>query len=575
MRGLFLGGLGLFLGCLVATTNADELKVKWRPAGSKAARAKNTSTTSKSNYQPAPNNSGGSFFRIGKPVPVNVPEISVDSNVRPASFRSAVNQPPLPTFRAQEDSPQPMPSGPDLDEEETPLPPPRPREKVEKVEIGPLPRPFLKGRLKRRILTKSGPSYETIVDPDWGTEEGEYCEDGCCEETCWSRCFSGWGTGWGYCCALPRFYASGEYLLWGIQEDTIPPLVTTNNFGVAETAALASLFPTFRPGGIGQIGTQVLVDDNSFDSPIFSGGRFTIGFGGPRRQLGFETTYFFLGEENESVSFASMGSPSLFRPFFNVNDGIQDAQLVAFPTLLAGNVTVSRDSRLWGIEANFRKPWYCGCWCSIDLLAGFRFLELNENLTISESVTFLRGGLPPPLAGVSPGDNISVVDSFGTRNRFYGGQIGADFECRKGRWIFGLLTKIGLGSMQQTVNISGFSTFTPLQRPQVVRQGGLLAQQSNIGRVQRDEFAVIPEVSLKLGYQITDHLSAYVAYNFLYVSSVVRPGQQIDLGVNPNQLPSENADGGNLGDGPARPVLVFRDSGFWAQGVNFGLKWEY
>ena len=50
-----------------------------------------------------------------------------------------------------------------------------------------------------------------------------------------------------------------------------------------------------------------------------------------------------------------------------------------------------------------------------------------------------------------------------------------------------------------------------------------------------------------------------------------RPAEatSIDLVVNGTQI------GGNPLVGPARPQFQFRDTSFWAQGINFGLQWNF
>ena len=58
--------------------------------------------------------------------------------------------------------------------------------------------------------------------------------------------------------------------------------------------------------------------------------------------------------------------------------------------------------------------------------------------------------------------------------------------------------------------------------------------QSNIGHFSQSQFAVVPEIGVKLGYQLTPNLRLQAGYNFLFWSNVVRPGQQIDTSVNPN-----------------------------------------
>ena len=91
---------------------------------------------------------------------------------------------------------------------------------------------------------------------------------------------------------------------------------------------------------------------------------------------------------------------------------------------------------------------------------------------------------------------------------------------------------------------------------------GLLAQTSNIGRHGGSHFAFVPEVDLKIGYQLTDNLMVFVGYSALYMSDVVRPGQQVDLVIDKT---------GNL----QRPIAPMRNTNFWAHGFNAGLEWKY
>ena len=103
--------------------------------------------------------------------------------------------------------------------------------------------------------------------------------------------------------------------------------------------------------------------------------------------------------------------------------------------------------------------------------------------------------------------------------------------------------------------------------------GGLLTQQSNIGHYARDVFTVVPEVDLTLGYQITPHIEVNCGYTFLFWSQVARAGDQIDLAVDPNQIPQ-----GGPTTAPAagdHPIFAFHGTGFWAQGVNLGLTYRW
>jgi hypothetical protein len=99
--------------------------------------------------------------------------------------------------------------------------------------------------------------------------------------------------------------------------------------------------------------------------------------------------------------------------------------------------------------------------------------------------------------------------------------------------------------------------------------GGFLALPTNMGHFDRDHFAVVPEFGLHFGYQVTDHVRAFAGYTFLYWDNVVRPGNQIDLTVNPSQVPPHTLVGA------PRPAFAFQGSDFWAQGLDFGLEFRF
>ena len=255
----------------------------------------------------------------------------------------------------------------------------------------------------------------------------------------------------------------------------------------------------------------------------------------------------------------------LARPFFNVNPiagpPLQDSELVAFPGLLAGNVGVNLSSSLWGAETNLRTNLWRGSFYKVDLLGGFRYLSLDEDLRINEDLT---------VVAVSPPVGIAVSDRFQTQNHFYGGQVGFDTELFFGRWSLDLLTKVAMGTVAETTNISGFTT-TATTTGSTTLPGGLLALPTNIGHHERDRFAVMPELGVKFGYDITDWMRLTVGYNLLLLSNSVRPGQQIDTHVNPTFLPGSPV----AVSGPALPVYPGHDTVFSAQGVTMGLEFRW
>src|SRR5581483_603684 len=102
------------------------------------------------------------------------------------------------------------------------------------------------------------------------------------------------------------------------------------------------------------------------------------------------------------------------------------------------------------------------------------------------------------------------------RNQFFGGQLGFESEFRSGRWFADITGKIALGDINQLNVINGITRFKvgPNTTEQV---GGLLALGSNQTNQSDDSFAYVPELTVKLGYQVLQRVSLYVGYNVLYM----------------------------------------------------------
>ncbi len=137
--------------------------------------------------------------------------------------------------------------------------------------------------------------------------------------------------------------------------------------------------------------------------------------------------------------------------------------------------------------------------------------------------------------------------------------------------------KIGVGAMAQVVDIDGFletndfNDLGPTQR----FPGGYFALPSNIGAHRRTVFAMVPEAELGLGVRITSWATLFVDNSFLYASSVVRTGEQINRNLNTTQSVSW------VGEPPAdlvgapEPSFQFHGSSFWAHGVNAGVTFRF
>ena len=166
-----------------------------------------------------------------------------------------------------------------------------------------------------------------------------------------------------------------------------------------------------------------------------------------------------------------------------------------------------------------------------------------------------------------------VFDSFETRNQFYGGQVGARAEYRRGPWFLDLRGMVALGNTRQSVTINGGQAVTDANGTTTLFTGGLLALPTNIGRVTRDRFTVVPELTINVGWQVSPLMRIFVGYNFLFWSNVLRPGDQIDRVVDVTQIPNFRTTA--MPTGLARPGVPLEGTSFWAQGLNFGLELRY
>ena len=317
------------------------------------------------------------------------------------------------------------------------------------------------------------------------------------------------------CQQPPRLWASADYLLWWVKDAPLSvPIVTTGDPNVG--------FPTMNTAGaLGQPGTAVLLGDSSLNFKSFSGMRFTLGgWVDPQQTMGIEGSGFVLERRTNQFAAASdaSGNPPLYFPRFNSFSGTEGGFPIADPLRgFAGDVLVSSSLRLWGAEVN-------GCLnvahrpgLEVSVLAGFRYADLTESLNINNTTSdliFLN--------------NTTQNDFFGTRNQFYGGQLGARLGLQRDRFSLDATGKVALGATHQVVDIQGNSTQlgpNPLVPPGLgTFPGGFYAQPSNIGRRDSNDFTVLPSVELKVGYQLTSGLRATVGYDFLYWNQVVRPG---------------------------------------------------
>jgi hypothetical protein len=366
---------------------------------------------------------------------------------------------------------------------------------------------------------------------------------------------------------LNRFFLSGEYLLWWMPGYPTPVLGTTNTN------------PALR-GFFGEPGTTAIVGPGSFIGSTRSGFRVRGGaWLDDCGSCGIDGSFFFLGRQSDSVAVSSGAFPLISRPIFipNLIPGTntpigENGEFVAVPGVLRGTLTAQGSSELWGADINARKSLCNTCNTRAEVFAGYRHLNLREQLTITENITVIGPGnaqvpVPDPLGTV-----VTVRDQFKTRNEFNGGQIGGVYERRWGRWDVNTRASVALGTTHQVLDIDGFQVRQQPGMPPMTFTGGLLAAGPNLGHFTHDRFSVAPELTLNFGYRVTNNIRVFAGYNFLLWTNVIRPGDQIDRVVDitfvPNSPPTPPS-------GMARPRPLFAQRDLVVNGIQFGVDWRW
>ena len=103
--------------------------------------------------------------------------------------------------------------------------------------------------------------------------------------------------------------------------------------------------------------------------------------------------------------------------------------------------------------------------------------------------------------------------------------------------------------------------------------GGLFANASNFGTFHNDEFVIIPELTMNVGINLTKSITLFAGYNFMWISQVARPANQINPVIDSSTVPF-SPNFGQLGHIPGT-VKLFKQDEFWLQGVNFGMSIRY
>lgn len=340
------------------------------------------------------------------------------------------------------------------------------------------------------------------------------------------------------CKPAANHWFRAESLLWFTEQRDTPPLLVD--------------------------GANNVLFGNGIDSGLAPGYRFDVGhyFAGGNIGIGARVWGLF----GENTSYNASGGPAsvLTQPFFDTT-GLFSPTPGGFSISGIGGSTGTFNAEtefdMVATEVYGRIKFDETSNYRVDLLAGYSFFGIDDNLTFSSNT-------------VSIPDEFFFRDSFDTENRFYGGQLGLETMIMKGRWSFTSLTKVHLGNMNQRVTLDGYSQSALFPNPpgpttNVADNNGLFIQGQG-GTYEDNEFAFVPEMNFRLGYSPRDKVHLTVGYTFAYWSSVALAGDQINTVV-------DGVNAATFANVPAAQSIGYSivDDGFWMQGIDLGVTFSF
>ena len=345
-----------------------------------------------------------------------------------------------------------------------------------------------------------------------------------------------------------RWYARVEFLWWWLKQDEIPPLLTTGSGGSSGIPGDDGVSVIF--GG----GMQSRHDR-------FIGVRPTVGWWTDAcHAFGVEASAFFLERDSSILHIKRVETP-LYQIYVDANTGQWAAEQFAgeFPNgvVRQGSVQVYGRKELYGQDVRGlallqeAESWR---WYGV---MGAKFLQFRNQLNV------VMTGMDQPDLNVLYG----VEDNFYSYDRFYGSQLGFRWEVQRGNWEAQMTLVSGIGATEQRIRTDGRREVrTPLS--QDVRPVGLHVQYTNTGDWSRWVFDAVPEVNLNVSWGPCDWLRVQAGYTLIYWMRVLRASDQLDA-VNTDQINGPNFMR------PARPIIPWKETSFWAQGLSIGveLRW--
>jgi hypothetical protein len=274
-----------------------------------------------------------------------------------------------------------------------------------------------------------------------------------------------------------------------------------------------------------------------------------------QKHFGVELTGFYVPKQTQSIGYNPLpGNVDGFFSDYNLGSPPHTFKLF-FPTDPASSANFHYGTEQYGGEANGLV--HIGEWQPVDGLkvdasglGGFRYFGLQDSYS---------DALNQPNAG------FFYNDYFKTDNNFYGVNLGVHARFEYKSFFAEVTPKIALGATDESVGVNGSNTV-----PAVPGPGGFYASGNKLGQRTSTPFAYLPQITIKLGYDFSKTVEAFIGYDALYLSDVARVENQISTQLDGNQIA-----GFNFGGGPDQsPAPGVQSSSLFEQGVTAGLTFK-
>ncbi|HUB68284.1 MAG TPA: BBP7 family outer membrane beta-barrel protein [Candidatus Methylacidiphilales bacterium] len=339
----------------------------------------------------------------------------------------------------------------------------------------------------------------------------------------------------------PRYWITPEYVhYWQNTTTRLPQLLSIANG--ADTAPLANFY-----------GNQGITWDDG------NGVKLTAGtWIDNEERYGIELCGLYIPDQHQSVAFNPL--PGDVDAFFTDNH-LGHAPFISengFPGDPASNTSFQYSTEQYGGELNGLAHFVdwrpeAGLRIEESALLGFRYFGLKDNFSSAYN---------------EPTFGFFYNDYFKTINNFYGANLGGHVRVEYQRFFTEITPKIALGVTDEEVDISGSNTVAFVPGP-----NGFYASGNKVGNHSLSNFACLPEITVKAGYDFNDTVEAFVGYDALYLSAVARVENQISTQLDGQQMAGFSYVPGGPADGS--PPFKVMTSSLFEQGVTTGITLKF